>query len=287
MRFEGEAAIGKNGRLRMSKLTVGLHRIPNTIRITQPIPKQMNDFEQTARPVMFEHPDDAFPYWGKGSSMLLANSKHFFWITATHVLKNMGGTIQALRIFPSDNSRISLPFNEQYTIKSELPEDEDYRDVFALRIDIKSFTDSGDAPLFAQDTEQGLFYAENLPSGAILWIIGYPAERNEIDYDQGRIRNSREVIRAEYIGPSSSEHCHIARVNSSISLQSFDGLSGSPVFYLQSAVLAGQEVLLPKLVGMLIRGTASSQLVHFVSSKVIDRLVQLASDGEPNQIEPT
>ncbi len=245
----------------------------------------MNDFEQTARPVIFEHPDDAFPYWIKGSSILLANSKHFFWITATHVLKNMGGTVQALRIFPSDSSRISLPLNEQYTIKSELSEDEDYRDVFALRIDIRSFADSGDAPLIAQDTEQGLLHAEDLPGGAILWIIGYPAERNEIDYEQGRIKNSREVIRAEYMGPSSAEHCHVARVNSSIFLESFDGLSGSPVFYLQPAVLAGQEVLLPKLVGMLIRGTASSQLVHFVSSKVIGRIIQLASDGDaqPNK----
>jgi hypothetical protein len=240
----------------------------------------MHDFEETARPVIFEHPDEAFSYWGKGSSMLLANAKHYFWVTASHVLKNTGGTAQALRIFPSDDSRISLPFDEQYTIKPELTEDEDYRDVFVLRINLKEFDDSGDAPLVAQDAEQGLLPAEGLAVGTVLWIIGYPAERNEIDYEQGRIKNSRAVIRALYVGPSSADHCHIARVSSSICLESFDGLSGSPVFHLQPAALAGQEVLVPRVVGMLIRGTASSQLVHFVSSKVIGRLIQLASDGD-------
>lgn len=240
----------------------------------------MHDFEETARPVIFEHPDEAFLYWGKGSSMLLANAKHYFWVTASHILKNTGGTVQALRIFPSDNSQISLPFDEQYTINSDLSEDEDYRDVFVLRINIKEFDDSGDAPLIAQDTEQGLLQAEGLAFGTVLWIIGYPAERNAIDYEQGRIRNSRAVIRAVYLGQSSADHCHVARVNSSICLESFDGLSGSPVFYLQPTILAGQEVLFPRLVGMLIRGTASSQLVHFVSSKVIGQLIQLASDGD-------
>jgi hypothetical protein len=240
----------------------------------------MHAFEETARPVIFEHPDETFPYWGKGSSMLLANSQHFFWVTAKHVLKNLGGTVESLRIFPSDDSRISLPFNEQYLIKGGASEDEDYRDVLALRINIAEFEKFGDAPLTAQDTELGLLPAENLAVGAVLWIIGYPAERTSIDYEQARIKNSRAVIRAVYLGPSVSDHCCVARVNSSIRLASYDGLSGSPVFYLQSTVQNGQELLFPRMVGMLLRGTATSELVHFVSAKVIGELIQLASDGD-------
>lgn len=31
----------------------------------------MHAFEEVARPVIFEHNDNSFPCWGKGSSMLL------------------------------------------------------------------------------------------------------------------------------------------------------------------------------------------------------------------------
>lgn len=212
--------------------------------------------------------------------MLLANSRHYFWLTASHVLKNLGAAVEALRIFPSDDSRVSLPFNEKYTIKSGVVDDEDYRDILALRIDLTEFQAFGDAPLTAQDVDLGLLPVENLGAGAVLWIIGYPAERNAIDYEQGKIQNSRIVIRSVYQGASASEHCHVAKVSSSIRLESYDGLSGSPVFYLQSVTHNGQEYLFPRVVGMLLRGTASSEIVHFVSAKVIGELIHLASNGD-------
>jgi hypothetical protein len=237
---------------------------------------QMHLFEQTSRPVIFEHEDAQFPYWGKGSSILLADSRHYFWITASHVVSRMGGSAQSLRIFPSDDSRISLPFNEQYTINKDLSEDEDHKDIFALRINVEEFAEFGDAPLAAQDIERGLLPAEELTLESELWIIGYPAESNVIDYDCGRIRNTRSVIRAIYQGRSLSDHCHVARIESSIQLTSYDGLSGSPVFYMHSKIAEGRELLFPLFVGMLLRGTASSSLVHFVSASVIRRLIQLA-----------
>lgn len=236
----------------------------------------MHAFEQVARPVIFEHADESFPYWGKGSSILLANAQHYFWITAAHVLRNMGGTVQALRIFPSDDSRISLPFDEQYTITKGSSEDDDYRDIFVLRINIREFEKFGDTPLVAQDTEAGLLAAEGLAPGTVLWIIGYPAERNIIDYEHGHIKSARSVIRGIYQGASVSDHCHVARVESSIQLSSYDGLSGSPVFYMHSIMQGGQELLFPRLVGMLLRGTASSEVVHFVSARVIGELIRLA-----------
>jgi hypothetical protein len=239
----------------------------------------MHAFEEVARPVLFEHSDETFSYWGKGSSMLLANSQHFFWVTASHVFENLGGTVENLRAFPSDDSRVSLPFNEKYLIKSDASEDKDYRDILALRINITEFAEFGDAPLIAQDTELGLLPAEDLAVGAVLWIIGYPAEQNAIEYEQAQIKNSRAVIRAIFQGSSLSDHCCVAKVNSSIQLTSYDGLSGSPIFYLQSIIQNNQELVFPRLVGMLLRGTAESGLVHFVNARVIGELIKLASDN--------
>lgn len=237
----------------------------------------MYAFEGAVRPVIFEHDDSNYPYWGKGSSFLVANAKHYFWVTAEHVIKNLGGRAEALRIFPSDNSRISLPFNEQYAIKKDGGDDEEYKDLYVLRINLSEFDATGDLPLTAQDVETGLLPAEKLAVDDELWIIGYPAESNFIDVEARAIKNTRSVIRAIYKGYSRSEHCHTARIETSISLSSFDGLSGSPVFCLQPAKVSGEDVLFPMLAGMLLRGTAESKLVHFVSARVIKELINLAS----------
>src|SRR5258708_6008624 len=113
----------------------------------------MSQFEEASRPVIFEHDQADFAYWGKGSSFLVANARNYYWVTAAHVLTNLDGRADSLRIFPSDGSKISLPFNEQYTVNKGETDDEDYKDVFMLRIDLSRFDTSGDAPLVAQDLE--------------------------------------------------------------------------------------------------------------------------------------
>jgi hypothetical protein len=233
----------------------------------------MNSFEETCRPVIFEQEHAEYPYWGKGSSFLIANSRAYYWVTASHVLSNIGGVAQSVRIFPSDHSRISLPFNEQFTITKGLADDEDYKDIFVLRIELDEFDSSGDSPLVAQDIEQGVQLAEDLTPGSELWIIGYPSESNFVDYDAQKFINTRSVLRAVYQGPSFLDHCHELRVESSVRLESYDGLSGSPVFFMKSKVANGKALLYPLLVGMLIRGTASSSTAHFVSSNVIVNLI--------------
>jgi hypothetical protein len=236
----------------------------------------MSVFEEASRPVLYEQENSEFSYWGKGSSFLIANSRNYYWVTAAHVLKNMGGSADSLRIFPSDKSKISLPFNEQYTVNKGATDDEDYKDIFMLRLDLADFDNSGDAPLIAQDIEIGIMDTRGLKQNDVLWIIGYPAETNFIDYEAYRINRTRSVIRAIYKGESISQHCHEIEFSTSIELNDYDGLSGSPLFYMRQIVHDGEEVLLPLLVGMLLRGTASSKIGHFVGAGVIENIVNLA-----------
>jgi hypothetical protein len=239
----------------------------------------MSSFEETCRPVIFKHDDPEYSYWGKGSSFLIATSRAFYWVTASHVLSNMGGSAQSLRILPSDHTQISLPFNGQYTIKRGLAEDEDHKDIFVQRIDLNEFDGSGDFPLVAQDIDQGMLSAEDLKPDNELWVVGYPAESNIIDYDSRKFRNTRSVLRAIYRGQSISDHCHELKIESSIKLGSYDGLSGSPVFHMKSREVNGETLSYPLLVGMLIRGTALSETAYFISSSVI---VSLISEAENN-----
>ena len=239
----------------------------------------MSSFEEACRPVIFKHDHPKYSYWGKGSSFLIANPRAFYWVTASHVLSNMVGSAQSLRIFPSDHSQISLPFNEQYTIKRGLADDEDHKDIFVLRIDLNEFDSSGDVPLVAQDVDQGMLSAEDLKPDNELWVVGYPDESNFIDYDSRKLRNTRSVLRAIYRGPSISDHCHELKIESSIKLDSYDGLSGSPVFHMKPRAVNGETLLYPLLVGMLIRGTALSETAHFVSSSVIVSLISAAENN--------
>ncbi len=127
--------------------------------------------EEACRPVLFEQEDSEYTYWGKGSSVLLASSEYYYWVTAAHVIENMGGSTDSLRIFPSENSRVSLPYNKQYRIETEDGQSEDYRDLLVLRVDLDEFARNSDAPLTAQDLELGALPAEELSEGARLLVV--------------------------------------------------------------------------------------------------------------------
>lgn len=234
----------------------------------------MYQFEEVSRPVLFEDPTSEFTYWGNGSSFLISSANAVYWVTAAHVMKNMGARAHSVRICPSDVSRVSLPFNERYTVTKGAQDDEDYNDIFMMRIDLSHFDRSGDAPLVSQRLEDGVLPASRLKCGDELWVIGYPGDSNVIDYDTRSIKNTRSVIRAIYNGTFVSEHCHSIRIETSLALKTYDGLSGSPVYLLQQRSIGGETVAFPMMVGMVLRGTASSRKLHFVCVSVLADLVR-------------
>lgn len=238
----------------------------------------MHEFEQVCRPIIFESFVPESVYWRKGSSFLVSNSRNCYWVTATHILKKMDVKIESVRIFSSDNSRMSLPFNEKYLVNVE-GDEKDFHDITVVRVDLSRFDKSGDAPLISQDIDRGFLGAEQLKLSDEIWIIGYPSESNHIDYENRLIQNNRVAIRAIYDGGSFTDHCHRIRIESSIKLEDMEGLSGSPVFHMQRRIIDNQPVYFPMLVGMLLRGTVSSGIAHFVSSSVIVRIIKLAEDS--------
>ena len=232
----------------------------------------MYQFEEVSRPVLFEDPDAQFRYWGKGSSFLVSSARSVYWVTAEHVIANMGGWGSAIRVFPSDASTTSLPFNEKYVVKKDLDYD-DYKDIFVLRVDLGDFDQFGDAPLVSQRLDDGALPASSLSRGEELWVIGYPSDASLIDYDAQRIMNTRSVIRALYDGPFTSRHCYSMNVETSLRLDSYDGLSGSPVYVFREKTIDGTTLRFPMLVGMVLRGTASSGKLHFMCVSVLESLV--------------
>lgn len=233
-------------------------------------------FNDVAQPVIFESEYPEFRYWIHGSSVLLSTAEHCYWVTAAHVMEKSGAAPGALRIFPADDSTRSLPFDEQYEIQKTFMGDDDFKDLFVLRVNLGRFMSHGDGALVALDVNRHLIGADSLSGSSPLRLVGYPSANNSVDYEErSTLNTARTVLCARYLGPGPSDHCHIAELDNAASLSSLDGLSGGPVFSIGSRDAGGSEEPGPVMVGLMLRGTAESGRVHFLSASVISRMIRL------------
>lgn len=236
----------------------------------------VKEHELATRPVLFLSRDLEFPYWGRGSSLLVSSGKNVYWLTARHVMESQGATPHDLMITPSINSTISLPFDELFQIK-KVDENEDNKDLYMLRINSDEFWRTTDSCLYAWDIDHHFFDCNELVAGDELFILGYPSESRFVDYESRRIHFARVVLRGVYEGESVHAHCHQLRLETSVELEQLDGLSGGVVFRYPPNPEEPTQI-----VGMTIRGTAGSGLIHFIDCAVIRDFVCLAESFDKN-----
>jgi hypothetical protein len=112
---------------------------------------------------------------------------------------------------------------------------------------------------------------DSWPSNSIghFVLFGYPTERQEVDYEEPRIRAHVVEVGGTYDGPSHSPHVHRIRMDRRIKFNA-DGMSGGPLFYIGRA--AGSFFI--GFAGMIVRGGASSEIIHFID---VDFLSQMAA----------
>jgi len=243
-----------------------------TARVTNPL-GNMKEHERPSRPVLFFTKESDYPYWGKGSSFFITSGQHIYWITARHVMENQRVSPQELMITPGDNSVISVPFDSLLQIKRG-PDNEDFRDLYMLRIDMAEFWESTDSDIYAWDTSRDFYDCSKLVRGEELFLLGYPSESRFIDYDSRRIHFTQVVLRGIYQGLSSEEHCHVLELETSITLDDLDGLSGGVVFrYPRNPREPVQSV------GLIIRGSAESGIIRFIDCAVIKDFVRLSESA--------
>ena len=230
----------------------------------------INEFEQASRPVLFRVKNSEYPYWGKGSSLFVASDQNVYWLTARHVIETQGASAQDLMITPSDDSAITVPFTELMQIVKD-PENQDYRDLYMLKINLEEFWESTNSELRAWNINQNFFDCDKLSDGDEIFIQGFPSESRFVDYAVKRIHLTKVVLRGIYEGRSSEAHCHKLRLETSITLNDLDGLSGGTVFRHPRNPEEPTQ-----LVGLLIRGSSKSGIVHFIDCAVIDKFVRLS-----------
>lgn len=219
-----------------------------------------------ARPVLFE---GFGHYGGFGSSVLIASGHYYYWLTAKHVITEQDASIEQLRIFPTDHSRMSIPYDQWREITTNDVDDE-CRDLYCLRIDLNQFSQSGDSVLGGIDINVAYQSPRQLTVGTPLKVIGFPGEFRGIDYEKKLILSRRFEFDAIYSGKQSQHFFHELRISDMKGISDCNGLSGSPVF----GLLDNGEGKVPLFAGILVRGSASTGVCSFISIEPILKITE-------------
>ena len=156
-----------------------------------------------------------------------------------------------------------MPLDDVFFVPIE-DEPEDYMDLAVIAVDTSRIESAevAQAHLIALAPEL-IGWPEHV---AELVLLGFPQDHAFVDPDSQLLHAQRVVLNARYIGSSALPHLHEALISDAHSLTTFSGFSGGPVF----------AVLRPPgrppsagLCGMAIRGTSSSNTIHFLDRSVL------------------
>lgn len=208
------------------------------------------DIQECTRPVLFETGYDEVPYGCKGSGFVVAFGEQYYFITLDHVVKKLDP--KTILVPYSPGSEYFLPFNMCFRC-------EEY-DLYCMRIDKASLDNSIHVPHVDITTLESSSLCTRRERDFI--SFGYPAENGKIDYDKESIWNTLTAIRFAYSDSSYDHHTTVLQVGDKPRLISYDGFSGSPVFYVRNGRVSS-------LAGILAMGEAKNKVVHFINASVV------------------
>lgn len=227
---------------------------------------KVNDLGKFSRPVLFENNVENYSYSMLGSCFGVEHANELYLVTAAHVLKAY--TADQVRIPYGDMNRNFIPIGQGANFNNYHTDDTDRFDISILKLsDLAIDNDNFEKNTFTNLNNQIREYT-NFDK---ILVCGFPSEINWIDYDIGKIRNQRLMVTAALIGNSISDGCYEIEFDETPTLQSLDGLSGSPVFGLR--FIQSENAYYTQLLGVLIRATRASSKGHFVSSYWIETLI--------------
>lgn len=227
----------------------------------------ISDYSRSVQPLVFETGLDGFPYSTAGTVFLVGHQGKAFVLTTRHSLRP--DSLHPICVFPSDTSHRLIPLDDAFFVPLE-SEPEDYMDLVVITIDT----------LRIKDAEVSGAHLIVLTPNLIGWpddaaelvVLGFPEDHAFVDQESQLLHTQRVILNALYAGPSSLPHLHEARITDAHNLKTFSGFSGGPVF----AVLRPPDQP-PSigLCGMAIRGTSSSNIIHFLDRSVLIDALQV------------
>lgn len=215
------------------------------------------------QPLVFELDNADTPYSVLGTAFLVGFEGHSYVVTTRHGLnpENVG----PICIFPSDTSHRLIPLKDVFFVSRE-DSSEDFVDLAVISVDTSRISHAEVASATVINLGLACGEWEDSASDAQFVILGFPADNCFVDYETNMIRTERIILRGRYIGPSSIPYLHELELSEPHELETFNGLSGSPI--LSWVTRPGQQ---PALIfcGMALRGSAASGQLHFLDRSIL------------------
>lgn len=227
------------------------------------------------QPLIFETGVEGARYSStRGTVFLVGYESRSYVLTARHAIQP--NNLMPICVFPSDASHQLIPLKDIFYVPPS-HEGDDFEDHVVIAIDTRRIAHPDVAGARLINLERSCGEWKRYAHEAQFFVLGYPEERSFLNYETTEFRADRVILLGRYCGPSIVQHHHVLSVLDTLSLTTFSGLSGAPVF--AWIELPRQR---PRLVlcGMMLRGTPQSGLAHF-----LDRDVLLDTLTVKNQLE--
>ena len=225
------------------------------------------DVLQCAKPLIFENTEAEYRYSIQGTCFLVGFQSRYYAITAKHCLRDRAWAAVRVRLIPG-----RLEFLRVMGLMVFEREDQDYLDLAFLEINMEGVPEAEKHNPNVLELDS---YKEPTLNGTdVLATIGYPTERNTIDYERTEINTQGFTADGHYDGPAEDKHCSQIQFNRLDPIEDLNGLSGSPVFSFRSAETG---VYRHSFAGVLVRATRESGRGRFVNSAVVVEMLKQLS----------
>ncbi|MRW89111.1 hypothetical protein GJ699_03850 [Duganella sp. FT80W] len=218
----------------------------------------------SVHPLVFETGHADYPYSTLGTVFLVGYEGKIYAITTRHGLNPDNPS--PICIYPSNTSLKLLPLDNVFYV-STADSQEHFVDLAIIEI----------AASAAQDIDLSQTTIINIERAVIpdwefevsdmdFFVIGYPSERSDIDYESEEINTEVAILFGTYAGDSDHAHLYRLQIKNAEDFKDFNGFSGSPVFMWYRTE---GNLPIPILCGMALQGTVNSKLIHFLPIEII------------------
>ncbi|RFB73806.1 MULTISPECIES: hypothetical protein [unclassified Herbaspirillum] len=230
--------------------------------------RPLMDVFTCVRPLLAKNDHADFPFSVLGTCFIADFYGRYFVVTATHTYARSHGVMQLTAQYDPQRDEM-LPISRRFELIANDESEEELSDITILEIDAEKV----DVTLLAEHYPAKISVDDTvtiLNPNFNYTFRGYPHELRE--YSGKQIHTVGVIADAFLIeGGETGSGLHGLEVNNATDFPSFDGFSGSPVFQLSHM---DDTVTFPCFSGMLIRGSQSAGIVHFITCKHIVRALQ-------------
>lgn len=185
-------------------------------------PTTLEDVSRSILPLCFESGFEDVHYGTKGTGFLVRRNGALWLATAAHCVP---GDRSGVRVPRDEDASEWMTLGDSAALEArDGVEDSASADLAVVRV---LNSEAEVAPAINLDA---ILIASEMASGDLVWVAGYPAVANWIDFDRDppEHRQQRHRVDAWYDAPDpSSAYMHVILLGF---VEATDGLSGSPVF---------------------------------------------------------